>query len=106
MGGMLNGMSLYGGFRPYGGTFLIFSDYMRPSVRLAALMEQPVIYVWTHDSIFLGEDGPTHEPIEHFMALRAIPNLTDDPPRGRDGDGGGAGWRRCRTRTGPTALLC
>ncbi len=71
MGGMMNGMALYGGFTPYGGTFLIFSDYMRPSVRLAALMELHCIYVWTHDSIFLGEDGPTHEPVEHF----------DGPPR-------------------------
>ena len=76
MGGILNGMALHGGVRPYGGTFLIFSDYMRPSVRLAALMAQPVIYVWTHDSIGLGEDGPTHQPIEQLAALRAIPNLT------------------------------
>ncbi len=75
MGGMMNGMALYGGFTPYGGTFLIFSDYMRPSVRLAALMQLHCIYVWTHDSIFLGEDGPTHEPVEHLMALRAIPHL-------------------------------
>ena len=75
MGALMNGMALHGGIRPYGGTFLVFSDYMRPSVRLAALMKQPVIYIWTHDSIFLGEDGPTHQPVEHLAALRAIPNL-------------------------------
>jgi transketolase len=75
MGAIMNGIKLHGGLRPYGGTFLIFSDYMRPAVRLAALMELPVIYVWTHDSIGLGEDGPTHQPIEHLAALRAIPGL-------------------------------
>jgi transketolase len=75
MGAILNGIALHGGTRPYGGTFLVFSDYMRPSVRLAALMKLPVTYVWTHDSIGLGEDGPTHQPIEHVAALRAIPNL-------------------------------
>ncbi|MBN1486631.1 MAG: transketolase [Anaerolineae bacterium] len=76
MGGILNGMALYDGLRVYGGTFLVFSDYMRPAVRLAALMKLPVIYVWTHDSIYVGEDGPTHEPVEHLLALRSIPNLT------------------------------
>ena len=75
MGGILNGMALHGGLIPYGATFLIFSDYMRPSIRLAALTEQQVIYVFTHDSIGLGEDGPTHQPIEQLAALRAIPNL-------------------------------
>lgn len=75
MAGIMNGLSLYGGYRPYGGTFLVFSDYLRPSLRLAALMQQPVIYVLTHDSIGLGEDGPTHQPIEHLAALRAIPNV-------------------------------
>ncbi|GAA3269503.1 transketolase [Dactylosporangium vinaceum] len=75
MGSILNGIKLHGPTRPYGGTFLVFSDYMRPAVRLAALMKQPVVYVWTHDSIGLGEDGPTHQPIEHLSALRAIPNL-------------------------------
>ena len=75
MGAILNGIVLHGGTRPYGGTFLVFSDYMRPAVRLAALMQIPVIYVWTHDSIGLGEDGPTHQPIEHLTALRAIPGL-------------------------------
>jgi transketolase len=76
MGAVLNGMALFGGFIPYGGTFLIFSDYMRPSIRLAALMGLKVVYVFTHDSIGLGEDGPTHQPIEHLAALRAIPHLT------------------------------
>ncbi len=80
MGGILNGMALHGGLRPYGGTFLIFSDYMRPSMRLAALMGVPVTYVFTHDSIGLGEDGPTHQPVEHLLALRAIPNLMDLRP--------------------------
>jgi transketolase len=75
MGSILNGIALHGPTRPYGGTFLIFSDYMRPAVRLAALMKSSVIYVWTHDSIGLGEDGPTHQPIEHLAALRAIPGL-------------------------------
>jgi transketolase len=75
MGGILNGMALHGGLIPYGATFLIFSDYMRPAIRLAALTEQQVIYVFTHDSIGLGEDGPTHQPIEQLAALRAMPNL-------------------------------
>ncbi|HEU4520845.1 MAG TPA: transketolase C-terminal domain-containing protein, partial [Thermoanaerobaculia bacterium] len=76
MGAIVNGMTLYGSFRCYGATFLIFSDYMRPSVRLAALMNIPSIFVYTHDSVFLGEDGPTHQPVEHLFALRLIPNLT------------------------------
>ncbi len=71
----LNGIALHGNTRVYGGTFLIFSDYMRGAVRLAALMKLPVTYVWTHDSIGLGEDGPTHQPVEHLAALRAIPGL-------------------------------
>lgn len=75
MAAVMNGLSLYGGFVPYGGTFLVFSDYCRPSIRLAALMKQQIIYVMTHDSIFLGEDGPTHQPVEHLAALRAMPNL-------------------------------
>ncbi len=75
MASILNGMALHGGTRPYGGTFLIFSDYMRPAVRLASLMGLPVTYVWTHDSVGLGEDGPTHQPVEHLAALRAIPGL-------------------------------
>ncbi|MCP2170245.1 transketolase [Goodfellowiella coeruleoviolacea] len=76
MGSILNGIALHGPTRPYGGTFLVFSDYMRPAVRLGALMKSAVIYVWTHDSIGLGEDGPTHQPIEHLASLRAIPGLT------------------------------
>ncbi|MCY0877856.1 MAG: transketolase [Firmicutes bacterium] len=75
MGAALNGMQLHGGLRVYGGTFLIFSDYMRPAIRLASLMHQPVIYVFTHDSIGLGEDGPTHQPVEQLASLRAIPGL-------------------------------
>jgi transketolase len=75
MGAALNGIALHGGTRPYGGTFLVFSDYMRGAVRLAALMKLPVIYVWTHDSIGLGGDGPTHQPIEHLASLRALPGL-------------------------------
>lgn len=75
MAAAMNGMALHGGFIPYGGTFLVFTDYCRPSIRLSALMEQRVIYVMTHDSIGLGEDGPTHQPIEHLASLRAIPNL-------------------------------
>ncbi len=80
MGSVMNGLALHGGIRPYGGTFLIFSDYMRPPIRLAALMEQPTIYVFTHDSVGLGEDGPTHQPIEQLAALRAIPGLVDLRP--------------------------
>ena len=75
MASIMNGLALYGGFVPYGGTFLVFSDYCRPSIRLAALMQQQAVYVFTHDSIGLGEDGPTHQPVEHLAALRAIPNL-------------------------------
>jgi transketolase len=75
MGGIVNGIAYHGGFLPYGATFLTFSDYMRGAVRLAALSELHVTYVWTHDSVGLGEDGPTHQPVEHYAALRAIPNL-------------------------------
>ena len=76
MGAICNGIALHGLTRPYGGTFLVFSDYMRPAVRLAALMRLPVTYVWTHDSIGLGEDGPTHQPVEHLWALRPSPAST------------------------------
>ena len=76
MGAVMSGMFLHGGVRPYGGTFLVFADYMRPAIRLAALMKLPVIYVFTHDSVAVGEDGPTHQPVEHLATLRAIPNLT------------------------------
>ncbi|MFW6596912.1 transketolase [Propionibacteriaceae bacterium Y2011] len=91
MGSIMNGIALHGGTRPYGGTFLVFSDYMRPAVRLAALMELPVTYVWTHDSIGLGEDGPTHQPIEHLAALRAIPGL--DVVRPGDANETAVAWR-------------
>ncbi len=104
MGGLLNGMALHGGLRPYGGTFLVFSDYLRPSIRLAALMEQPVVYVFTHDSIGLGEDGPTHQPVEHLAALRAIPGLVVIRPA--DGPETAWAWRVALERTeGPTALV-
>src|SRR4051794_8063655 len=91
MGAIMNGIALHGGTRVYGGTFLTFSDYMRGAVRLAALMQLPVIYVWTHDSIGLGEDGPTHQPIEHFAALRAIPGL--DFVRPADANETAVAWR-------------
>jgi transketolase len=91
MGSILNGIALHGGTRPYGGTFLIFSDYMRPAVRLASIMQLPVTYVWTHDSIGLGEDGPTHQPIEQLAALRAIPGL--DVVRPGDANETAAAWR-------------
>jgi transketolase len=104
MGAILNGMALHGGVRPYGGTFLVFSDYMRPAIRLAALMEQPVVYVFTHDSVWVGEDGPTHQPVEHALALRAIPNLVVLRPA--DGNETAAAWKAALDRTsGPTALL-
>jgi len=91
MGAILNGIAVHGGTRVFGGTFLTFSDYMRPSVRLAAIMRLPVTYVWTHDSIGLGEDGPTHQPIEHLAALRAIPGL--DVVRPADANETAAAWR-------------
>lgn len=90
MGMILNGIALEGLTRPYGGTFLVFSDYMRPAVRLAALQQLPVTYVWTHDSIGLGEDGPTHQPVEHLAALRAIPGL--DVVRPADANETAAAW--------------
>ncbi|AHD19673.1 transketolase [Rhodococcus sp. D-6] len=103
MGSILNGIALHGPTRPYGGTFLVFSDYMRPAVRLAALMQTPAIYVWTHDSIGLGEDGPTHQPIEHLAALRAIPNLAVIRPA--DANETSFAWKAAlENRTGPTAL--
>ena len=103
MGAILNGIALHGGTRPYGGTFLVFSDYMRPAVRLAALMKLPVIYVWTHDSIGLGEDGPTHQPVEHLWSLRAIPGL--DVVRPADANETAAAWRIALEHTDrPTAL--
>ncbi len=104
MGGVLNGLSLHGGLRPYSGTFLVFSDYMRPAIRMAALMHQPVVYVFTHDSIGLGEDGPTHQPVEQLAALRAIPNLAVIRPA--DAAETVEAWRVALARTdGPTALI-
>ena len=104
MGGILNGLALHGGVRPYGGTFLVFSDYMRPSIRLAALMEAEVIYVFTHDSIGVGEDGPTHQPVEQVMALRVIPNLVVIRPA--DPVETVAAWLAAlANRKGPVALI-
>ena len=103
MGGILNGLALHGGIRPFGGTFLIFSDYMRPSIRLAALMGLPVTYVFTHDSIGLGEDGPTHQPIEQVMTLRTMPGLMDMRPA--DAAETAVAWRLAMERIdGPTWL--
>ncbi len=102
MGAILNGMSLHGGLRVFGATFLIFSDYMRPSVRLASLMKQPVTYVWTHDSIGVGEDGPTHQPIEQIMTLRMIPGMTLIRPA--DANETVAAWKACMTSKGPVGL--
>ncbi len=104
MGGILNGIALHGLTRPYGGTFLVFSDYMRPAVRLAALMELPVTFVWTHDSIGLGEDGPTHQPVEHLWALRAIPGL--DVVRPADANETAVVWRMILEHTHRPAGLC
>jgi transketolase len=104
MGAILNGIAVHGGTRPFGGTFLTFSDYMRPSVRLAALMRLPVTYVWTHDSIGLGEDGPTHQPIEHLAALRAIPGL--DVVRPADANETVAAWKTVLEHNDRPAGLC
>ncbi len=104
MGSIMNGLALHGGVIPYGGTFLVFSDYMRPSIRLAALMGLGTIYVFTHDSIGLGEDGPTHQPIEHLAALRAIPNLAVVRPA--DANETVAAWKiALQRRDAPTALV-
>ncbi|MFD9968668.1 transketolase [Streptomyces sp. NPDC059011] len=103
MAAILNGIALHGGTRPYGGTFLVFSDYMRPAVRLAAMMALPVTYVWTHDSIGLGEDGPTHQPVEHLWSLRAIPGL--DVVRPADANETVAVWRGILERTDRPAGL-
>ena len=103
MTAVLNGMALHGGFIPYGGTFLIFSDYMRPAIRLAALMKQHTIYVLTHDSIGLGEDGPTHQPIEHLASLRSMPNVTVLRPA--DANETAEAWKfAIKSNKGPTVL--
>ena len=104
MGAIGNGMLYHGGVRPFVSTFFVFSDYMRPSVRLASLNKQPAIFVWTHDSVGLGEDGPTHQPVEHLMALRAMPNLAVFRPA--DANETVAGWQYALARTdGPTGLV-
>jgi transketolase len=104
MGSSVNGIAVHGGMvRPYGSTFLIFSDYMRPAVRLSALMGIKVAWIWTHDSVGLGEDGPTHQPIEHYMALRAIPNLTVIRPA--DANETSVAWQSTFEIDGPVAML-
>ncbi|MFV2072412.1 MAG: transketolase [Thermoanaerobaculales bacterium] len=104
MGAVLNGLVLHGGLRPFGSTFLVFSDYMRPAIRLAALMELPVVYVFTHDSVWVGEDGPTHQPVEHLAALRTIPDLVVLRPA--DANETSAAWQIAIERAdGPTALV-
>ncbi len=104
MGAICNGLAYHGGVRGFCSTFFVFSDYMRPAVRLAALNRLPVTYVWTHDSIGLGEDGPTHQPVEHLMALRAMPGLWVIRPA--DGNETAAAWRLAMQRTdGPVALV-
>ncbi len=104
MGAVLNGLALHGGVFPYGGTFFVFSDYMRPAVRIAALSQAPSIFVWTHDSVGLGEDGPTHQPIEHLLALRAMPELVLLRPA--DANETVAAWRYILThREMPVGLL-
>lgn len=104
MGGIMSGMSLHNGLRPYGGTFLVFADYLRPAIRVACLMKLPVIYVFTHDSIAVGEDGPTHQPVEHLAILRAIPGLTVIRPA--DASETAEAWRLAvKTTNGPVALI-
>ena len=103
MGAILNGMALHGGLLPYGGTFMVFADYMRPQLRLAAIMGNRVVFVFTHDSIGVGEDGPTHQPIEHLASLRAIPNLVVLRPA--DANETNLAWLTALERSsGPTAL--
>jgi len=103
MGSALVGAALHGGVLPVGGTFLVFSDYMRPSVRLAALSQAKAVFVWTHDSVGVGEDGPTHQPIEHVMSLRLIPDLTVIRPA--DGNEVAGAWKAIVDGTGPVALI-
>ena len=100
----MNGMALHGGLRVYGATFFVFSDYCRPAIRLAAIMKLPVIYVFTHDSFYVGEDGPTHEPVEHLASLRCMPGLTIIRPA--DPTETGAAWiAALKNTSGPTLLL-
>ena len=103
MGSVANGMALHGGILPVVGTFLVFADYMRPSVRMAALSSAKVIFVWSHDSVGVGEDGPTHQPIEHVASLRAIPDL--DVIRPADANEVSQAWEIAINNAGPTAIL-
>src|SRR5258705_948081 len=103
MGAVVNGLACYGAFIPYGSTFLQFSDYMRPAIRLAALSDLQVIHVFTHDSVFLGEDGPTHQPIEHVASLRLIPNVHVVRPA--DGPETALAWAHALLRRGGPTLL-
>jgi transketolase len=102
MGAICNGIALHGGTRPYGGTFLVFSDYMRPAVRLASLMQLPVTFVWTHDSVGLGEDGPTHQPVEHLWSLRNIPGFNVVRPG--DANETTVCWRTILERAEPAGI--
>jgi len=104
MGAIMSGLFLHGGIRPYGGTFLVFADYVRPAIRVAALMRLPLIYVFTHDSIAVGEDGPTHQPVEHLASLRAIPNLLVLRPC--DANEAADAWcQALKTNNQPVAML-
>jgi transketolase len=104
MAAVMNGISVHGGLRPFGSTFLVFADYLRPALRLSALMRQPVIYVFTHDSVYVGEDGPTHQPIEHVESLRLIPGLTVLRPA--DAAETALAWEiAAQNLSGPTALV-
>jgi len=103
MGSIINGIALHGLTRSFGGTFAVFSDYMRPSVRLAAIMNIPSTFIWTHDSIGVGEDGPTHQPIEHFAALRAIPNFSVIRPA--DANEVAEAWKAVLKRNTPVGFL-
>lgn len=103
MGAIINGLNLHGGIIPFGGTFLVFADYMRPALRLAAMMKLPSIFVFTHDSIGVGEDGPTHQPIEHLASLRAIPGMTVVRPA--EANETAQAWKCALTNSGPTALI-
>lgn len=104
MGAILNGMALHGGFRVYGSTFFVFLDYMRPAVRLACIMKLPIIYIFTHDSFYVGEDGPTHEPVEQLASLRCMPNMTTIRPADPT-EAGAAYVAALENTTGPTAIL-
>nr|WP_245604738.1 hypothetical protein [Mycobacterium genavense] len=104
MAAVMNGIALHGGLRPFGSTFLVFADYLRPALRLSALMKLPVVYVFTHDSIHVGEDGPTHQPVEQLESLRLIPGLTVLRPG--DAAETALAWQLAAENTeGPTALV-